>query len=700
MTRFFLITLLLLPMLAPAQPLKTKLDSIVNSKIAVDDPALFVGIVKDGAIIYKNIRGLANLQHQVPADENTRSNIASTAKQFTALMVLELALQGKLSLEDDIRKFIPDLYPKVKEEIKLRHLLNHTSGVRDYCDLMGIQGNAWWRRIGLDNEDVIDLLRQQEDLAFAPGSDYEYSNSGYNLLAEVIEIVAEEDFHRYSDRFFQNLGMTQTSFLESYMYVIPNQAQPYSDWGDGVWQQYPTMTSTYGEGFLYTTLDDQLRYEQLIQSAAKDGNELLLASQQPIPNSERETYGFGVELNDRFNYKSVYHAGGTGSYGSEVVRYPEEQLSIFVMTSNSRVWSGGLADEIAREFLPEKAVEVAYAAELKSVPEEPLAQDFKGQYYSASNELVRIEEKDGNLVWLRGNRNPITLVKEAENLYHTSYDDQLKIGFFEEELVLFYPSGKAFTYTEIDATPPTLADYEGLVGDYYSRELDVHFTLSLEEGNLMFVFDHWKKPKPVEAFNRNDLMARSNKLRVERDQFDRVVAISLSWARALNNSFAKQSNLQFQPKIATEGGSISVTTIGSVDGSASDILLTKNYENGNEIWSQQFGGSSYDKASSIIATEDGYLIVGSTSSYGEGNYDMFVIKTDKKGKKRWQNTFGRTMNEYGYTAEVTESGYLIKGTIQHCKDGDVFDCTTNVWMVYIDEDGNELSSQVLEEILK
>jgi hypothetical protein len=174
--------------------------------------------------------------------------------------------------------------------------------------------------------------------------------------------------------------------------------------------------------------------------------------------------------------------------------------------------------------------------------------------------------------------------------------------------------------------------------------------------------------------------------------------MSVSLGRALNNRFAKKTNLQFQPKIETAGGTINVTTIGNIDGSASDILLTKNYENGNEIWSQQFGGSSYDKASSIIETEEGYLIVGSTSSYGKGNYDMFVIKTDKKGKKVWQNTFGDSMNEYGYTAEITPSGYLIKGTTQHCTDGDVFDCNTNIWMVSIDEDGNELSSKVLEEL--
>ena len=171
-------------------------------------------------------------------------------------------------------------------------------------------------------------------------------------------------------------------------------------------------------------------------------------------------------------------------------------------------------------------------------------------------------------------------------------------------------------------------------------------------------------------------------------------------ARAMNIGFQKKSHLKFQPKITIKEGSIQVSTIGSKDGNSSQILLTKNHPNGNEIWYKKFGGNSYDKASSILATEDGYLIIGSTSSYGNGNYDMFVIKTDKNGKKLWQNTYGEVMNEYGYAAEKTSDGFLIKGTQQKCASKDVFNmgCVTHVWFVSIDEHGKQLSSKVLEEI--
>ncbi len=699
MKRLLLLTALLFSLTIASQSPINQIDSIVNSKIGADDPALFVGVIKDGAIIYKHIKGLANLQHQVPANEDTRSNIASTAKQFTALMILDLAQKGKLNLEDDIRKYIPGLYPKVEEAIKLRHLLNHTSGINDYCDLMGMQQDPWWRRVGLDNEDVIKFTMQQEALAFAPGSTYEYSNTGYNLLAKVVEVTVEKDFHSYSEQFFQALGMLQTTFLKSYMQVIPNLALPYSDWGDGVYQQFPMLTSTFGEGFLYTTLDDQLRFEQLLQNAEEDGNKLLLASQRPIPNSKRQTYGFGLELTDWNNHPAVHHAGGTGSYGSQVIRFPEERLTIFVMSSNSRVWTSGLADEIALTLLPAKEQVLAYDAKLEAVPQEQLEKQFVGQYYDVSDQLVRIVEEDGQLYWKRGTQNGISISQEGENLYHTNYDEQLKIAFFGNEITLFYPSGKTVSYTRMEIPQPSQADYEGYAGAYYSEALDVRFDITWEKDELMITIDGRRKRGPwsMKTINRDEFHLNGYIFRVERDPFDRVVGMSVSLNRARNVKFVKKSNLKFQPQIATTDGSIQVTTINSKKGNSSDILLTKNYPNGNEMWYRIFGGSSWDKASSIVATEDGYLIVGSTSSYGEGNYDMYVIKTDKAGKKLWQNTFGEKMNEYGYTAEVTEKGYLIKGTIQHCEN-DVFDCTTNVWMVYIDKEGNELSREEGEVI--
>ena len=679
-----------------------KIDSIINSKIAENDPGLMVGVVKDGKIIYEKYRGIAYMQYQLKMDKKTKSNIASTAKQFTALMILDLALNEKLSLEDDIRKYLPSLYKEVDDKIRIRHVLNHTSGIRDYCDLMGLQNDIWWKKMGLKNDDVIELLEKQENLAFKPGSQYTYSNSGYNILAEIIEKISGEKFTDYSKRFFRNLGMIETLFIERYAGIIPNRAEPYGDWGDGVWLQTPTLTKTAGEGFLYTTLKDQLIFEQAIQNANYNNNILLIKSQKTIPNSEIETYGFGLELDNFLDRKAVHHSGATGGYNSQMVRFLDEKLTIFAMSNNGNISTNLITKEIARVFLSELKKKDQYDSRLFETINTDENPQILGQYYTNSGYLTRIVKEEDKIYFRQGRNLRIELILESKHKYHLAYNPKSKVVFYEDEMVLFEPSGDTSMYKRSTELPTSFDDLESLVGTYYSSELDMSFELSIIEKNqLKIKFSNRDNERDVEVFNRNEMLSRNFILKAQRDKFDRVTDILLSLGRAENNKFKKKTNLKFQPKIAIEGGSIQVTTIESTNGDATDILLTKNYPNGNEIWSKQLGGKSYDKASSILETEDGYLLIGSTSSYGNGNYDMFVIKTNKEGEKMWQNTYGEFYNEYGYTAKKTDTGYLIKGTIQNCTSNtDVFNrtCKTNIWFVSIDKNGKQLSDEVLEEL--
>lgn len=679
------------------------IDKVLQQYVADNAPGMAVGIVKDGQIVYENYLGYANLEHKIKFNASTRSNIASTAKQFTALMILQLSKEGKLNLEDDIRKYLPSLYPKVKEEIKIKHLLNHTSGIRDYVFIMEIMNNATWRQVGIGNKDIIELLEKQEELTNTPGSEYIYSNSGYIILAKIIEEVAGTRFNDYSNQFFQELGMKETSFVRRYMGVIPNRADSYSDWGNGLWLATPAVTKVNGDGFLFTTLKDQLIYEQAVQNAKQNNNVLLMESQQPIPNSEYKDYGFGLELDGRMGRVAQYHSGSTFGYNSHTTRFPEEKLTVFVMSNNGSIWSGNVADKISSMLLPKLEKQIAYNSLLDTSTAEGEQVQKIGQYTSPEGFLIRVEEEEGKLIWREANNSPYQIIQEGDNRYYADFNRRIKIRFFEDKVVEFYPLEKTITYKRHDVVPATLADLEGFVGKYHSAELDMSFEIKMTAGNqLKVLFSNRDDERDVEVLNRNELLADNFIMKVERDQFDRATDILVTLTfRAKNNRFKKETHLQFQPKIETENGSIQVTTIGSRSGDNSDILLTKNYPNGNEIWSKQFGGGSYDKASSILATDDGYLIIGSTSSYGNGNYDMFVIKTDKAGKKQWQNTYGDFYNEYGYTAKETEDGFLIKGTKQYCtSNSDVFnrECTTNVWFVSIDKNGKEIANKLLEKI--
>ncbi len=679
-----------------------KIDSIIDAKLQKDHPGLAVGIVKNGEIIYEKYRGLSNLQHQISFKKNTRSNIASTAKQFTALMILELSLEDKLNLEDDIRLHLPALYKNVKDNIKIRHVLNHTSGIRDYVELLDLEGNVWWQRFGLDNDDVMDLIKKQEDLGFKPGSMYNYSNTNYILLTKIIEKVSGQSFNDYSKAFFQSLGMNETSFVEKYMAVIPNRANPYSDWGSGEWLEVPTVTKTNGEGFLFTTLKDQLVFEQKVQNANRENNLLLIKSQQAIPNSEINTYGFGLELKDQLGRTSVFHSGGTYGFHAQADRYPVEGLTIFAMSNNGNLSTNLIAKEIAKVLLPKKEAIIQYDSKLTQIKSlnGVLAE---GQYdYPNKDKLVRITKEDGKLFWKEGNYYNLALIKEGLNTYSFQNNPKLKVVFYEDKMVEYYPSGKTMVYSRNKNVLASFQDLESFLGVYQNSELNVSFELKFtEESTLKLKFSNASNDHDVQVFNNTQLLAGNNyNLEVGRDTFGRVVKMILSYGRAQNIVFKKKTNLKFQPKIQTEFGSINVTTIGSKNGEASDILLTANYPNGNEIWAKRLGGKSYDKASSILDTEDGYLIVGSTSSYGVGNYDFYVIKTDKKGNKVWQNTYGKYDNDYGYSAEIVDNGFIIKGTTQRCNAKDVLTrkCITKVWFVTIDKDGTEIKNEVLEEV--
>lgn len=682
-----------------SQNITSQIDSILESEISQNDPGLFIGVVQNGEIIYEGYGGMSDLQHQVNIDETSRCNIASTAKQFTALMILDLSLKGKLSLEDDIRKYLTDLYPNVKEEIKIRNLINHTSGIRDYCDLMSIQRDPWWRREGLDNDDILELMQKQQDLAFAPGTDYSYSNSGYILLTKIIEAIAETDFASYSNEFFQNIGMNNTSSMDNYMAVIPNIALPYSDWGDGKWQQWPTLVEVHGDGALYTTLHDQLIYELAVQNAIKDENELLINSQKSIPNAAITDYGFGLEIGEKLGFDAIHHAGGTGAFHSQMYRFPDQKLSVFVMSNNGNLWVEGIAANVARVFLPKKERIRNYPIELAADNKSFTNKDALGYYASSDGYIICIESSDDKLQWRNATNDPYPLTMESTGVYAFEINPRLKAIFANDRVIYSTGKGVEEEYFRLDIAQPTENDFNQLIGAYNSEELDTGFEIYKEGDKIMISVDGGKNGAPIEIVNKDKLMVLDYFLTIERDGLDRTNAILLSYERAWNVRFKKTTELKTNASIKTEEGSITVSTVQSKDGKSSNILVTENNKEGNEIWFKQYGGKSYDRASSIYATEDGYVIVGSTSSFGAGNYDVIALKIDKNGKKKWQNTYGLEMNDYGYDLEATDSGYLIKATTQSCvTSNDLLDadCSTNIWIVTIDNEGNEISNDVLE----
>lgn len=708
--KLFLLLIFLSVLPVKGQSVSEKLDGLLKDKVTDLSPGFVVGVVQNGEIIYKAYHGYSNLENKIKVDADTKFNIASCAKQFTALAVLKLIREKKLALEDDFRKYLPDYYPKITEPITVRDLITHTSGIRDYSDLLSVQGKPWWQRVGLDNGDVRELLAAQKDLNFSPGSGYLYSNSGYILLAELVEKVSGVSFAEYSRELFSSLEMNDTRFNTNYMAVMPNKSLPYNDWGDGNWQQYPMVVDVHGDGFLFTTLADQLRWEQLLQNRKKTGMSWLDASQEPIPGAASETYGYGVEFSTYKGYSAKWHSGGTGSYNAHFLRIPSESLSVVLMSNNGNFWSTGTAYEIVDAILdlseeePEGDMIIPTATSAT-----PKKEDLAGIYMlEESGTVITVETKDNELYREIYNRDPVKLIPEKGNIFQYETFPELKMVFITNEsgtydFQLYQPGYEVRTASRLKEGTIGSTYFESLEGTYLNEELGASFTIeSPEKGDI--TIKEGDDEYDARLIVKDLLQAGDYTLRVVEDVYGRVESILLDYSRIKNVRFERTEPAHFPKTLKTSDGGLitTATTSDSYGKGKGDILLSKSGADGNEEWFKTFGGSSYDRAGSLHLTSDGgYLLIGSTSSFGKGNYDIYVIKTDSKGKKIWEQTYGGFYNEYGYTMEELPSGYLIKGTKQECSSNtDVFNRTCEVfqWIITTDLQGNELSNEVLDLI--
>ncbi len=233
-----------------------KIDSLFISWNQPNHPGGTVGIMKEGKIIFSKAYGLASLEYLVPNTPDTRFNIASVSKQFTCMGIVLLFLQGKLSLDDNVRKYLPEL-PVFEYPVTFRHLIHHTSGMRS---LHGLLGMAGWREDDLrTNRDLLRFMKNQKDLNFKPGEEYLYCNTGYMLMADIIETITKEPFAQWmNDNVFDPLGMIDTYVEDQYNRVVPVNATSYYGSGRRGFSRSVEYWGYVGSGNMHSTTNDLL----------------------------------------------------------------------------------------------------------------------------------------------------------------------------------------------------------------------------------------------------------------------------------------------------------------------------------------------------------------------------------------------------------------------------------------------------------
>src|SRR5215813_10335805 len=353
-----------------ANSLNAKVDAVFAQYEKADSPGCALGVIKDGKLLYSRGYGMANLEHNIPNGPKMAYDIGSTSKQFTAAGILLLAQQGKLSLDDDVRKHIPEL-PAYQKPITIRHLLHHTSGLRDYLTLFSLAG------VNFDDttteKDALDIIARQKGLNFTPGDEWLYSNSGYFLLSIVIKRASGKSFAEFAkENIFDPLGMKHTLILDNHKKIVPMRATGYSPNPHGGFQIEMSNFEQTGDGAVQTTIEDLYLWDQNFYEPKVGGKALLeqMHAVGALNNGEKHDYGSGLFINEYKGLRRVSHGGSWAGYRAELARFPDQKFSVACLCNLGATNPSALAMKVADLYLAEpiKALKLKKAKEVDAAP--------------------------------------------------------------------------------------------------------------------------------------------------------------------------------------------------------------------------------------------------------------------------------------------------------------------------------------------
>lgn len=314
-------------------------------------PGCAVGIDRAGAPRVTRAFGAADLEYDIPNRPETIFEAGSISKQFTAAATVLLALDGKLDLSDDVRKYVPEL-PAYQRPITIRHLLNHTSGLRDWGSVEDLAG--WPRGTRAYTHDhVLDILVRQRALNYPPGDRYSYTNSGYNLLAIIVSRVSGKPFATFSrERLFTPLGLTSTQWRDDFRRVVKGRAQAYSK-SDGQWELDMPFENVHGNGGLLTTVSDLLTWTAMLERPTPAWKAMVdsMHVRGRLTNGDTIDYALGLFVSDYRGLHRVEHSGATAGYRADVLRFPGRGLAIAVLCNAGSAAPTAYANQLVDSLL-------------------------------------------------------------------------------------------------------------------------------------------------------------------------------------------------------------------------------------------------------------------------------------------------------------------------------------------------------------
>lgn len=378
--------------MATHETLEAKVDQLFVEWNRPDSPGAAVAVTRDGEVIYKQGYGMANLEYDIPITTSTIFDIASVSKQFAAFAIVTLSHQDKLSIDDDIRTHLPDV-PDFGHTITIRHLLHHTSGLRDWVQSLSIAGDIMDDVISFKH--ILKMARHQKALNFEPGAAYLYSNTGYNLLAEIVETVTRNSFREWTDtHIFKPLCMTNSHFHDDYEMILKNRAYSYQAVENGGFKHAVNNTTALGSSSLYSTVEDLAKWILNLETGRIGGQRVIEQMHQRgvLNNGEQINYALGLNIGEYRGLQTVGHSGSWRGFRSHLIRFPDQKFGVVILCNLDTFNPLGLAEKVADIYLadvlapveasePHKAVEPTEETKPESLTSEQLA-DFEGDYYT------------------------------------------------------------------------------------------------------------------------------------------------------------------------------------------------------------------------------------------------------------------------------------------------------------------------------
>ena len=476
-----------------------KIDKIFADYNNRKTPGVAVAVVKNGKVVFKKGYGIANLDSSSSITPKTVFNIGSVSKQFTVFMTLLLEKEGKLSIDDDVRKYLPEMH-KFETTITLRHLITHTSGLKDAYLLSTMAG---WRQDDVaTHEQRLRLIFRQKELDFRPGERFSYSNTGTLLLSEIVSRVAKKPFAEFAyERVFKPLDMNNSFIMTDAEKVVNNFSYSYYKTG-GEYKKAINPSSVQGYSNVYSTLEDMCRWANNFSKPKVGDGEIIkkMRTKTRLNNGKTIRFAMGQNFTPYKSLIQIEHTGSHRAYLAYLGRFPGQKVSIIVLSNNEQLKPilFGKSYEVADVFLSQY-----YAKPINNKPTKnpstkfiKLAkkqlEKFSGLYWNEGDSYSRkIYVKNGVLMYFRGENNESQLAPIGKNEFQMlNVDVDLRVKFGKNKR-----KKKTMIVREGDDTPGIFTAYEPanysskdlaeFTGRYYSEELDASYTFRIENGKLI-----------------------------------------------------------------------------------------------------------------------------------------------------------------------------------------------------------------------